>query len=170
MSVGLLILRVTLGLLFVGHGTQKLFGWFGGGGLSGTENYFASLGYPRTKLLPLVAGSTEAGSGILLAAGFLTPFAAAGLIGMMVNVVGVKWSHGVWEMRDGFEYPLLICAAAAALAFVGPGRYALDRAAGWALSGAGWGFAALGVGIVVGVAARASARGPGDASHGTGAD
>jgi putative oxidoreductase len=70
----------------------------------------------------------------------------------------------VWEVRDGFEYPLVIIAAAACLSFVGPGTFSLDHAAGWALSGAGWGGAALGLGLVVGVAARLSARGPREAA------
>jgi putative oxidoreductase len=157
-SVGILLLRVVLGLLFVGHGTQKLFGWFGGGGPPGATGYFHSLGYPAWTILALAAGATEAGSGTLMALGLLTPLAAAGIIGMMTNVLFVKWAHGLWEVHDGYEYPLLIIASAASLAFIGAGRYSLDHAIGWGIHGVAWGVAGLALGGVTGILVRSSRR------------
>jgi putative oxidoreductase len=93
----LLVLRIVLGLLFVGHGTQKLFGWFGGHGLNGTAGFFASLRYRPPRLAAVGAGGSEAIGGLFLALGFLAPLAAAMITGAMVNaIVSVHWSHGPW--------------------------------------------------------------------------
>jgi len=107
-DVGLVLLRIAVGLLFVGHGTQKLFGWFGGGGIRGSQGYFQSMGYPP--MMAILAGTAEAGGGTLVALGWFTPLAAAAITVVMVNVIAVKWSHGLWEVHDGFEYPLTVMA------------------------------------------------------------
>jgi len=73
MSVGLFLLRIVVGSLLIGHGTQKLFGWFGGKGLEGTKRFFQALGYPSHVLFPILAGAREALGGFLIAVGFLTP-------------------------------------------------------------------------------------------------
>src|ERR1051326_3875426 len=123
MEIGLLILRVVIGALFVGHGTQKLFGWFGGGGKQGTAKMFGSLGYPWPDKMALLAGSTETGAGTMLALGLATPLAAAGLIGVMINAVfAVHLKNGLWITKGGFEYNLVLSAAALAVAWIGPGR------------------------------------------------
>jgi putative oxidoreductase len=85
MAIGLLVLRVIVGLLFVGHGTQKLFGWFGGHGPDGTAAFLGSLGYRPSRRMALVAGVAETLGGAMLTLGFLTPVACAAIIGVMVN-------------------------------------------------------------------------------------
>src|SRR5438093_2953953 len=115
MSIGSLVLRVVIGGLFAAHGAQKLFGWFGGYGIKGTGGFFASLGYRPGPLMALVAGSTELGAGLMLAAGFATPLAAAGIVGVMINAILVaKRSAGLF---GGYELDLLYLTAAAAAAF-----------------------------------------------------
>jgi putative oxidoreductase len=146
MDIGLLILRIVVGALFIGHGTQKLFGWWGGYGPKGTGGFFESIGYRPGPFMALIAGTTEAVGGILLASGFLTPLAAAMIVGVMINaIVTVKLSQG---LLNGYELDLTNVAAATALAFAGPGAYSLDRAAGWDLSGTVWGVGALALGLV----------------------
>lgn len=123
-DTGLLVLRVAVGLTIAAHGTQKLFGWFKGGGLDGTGQFFTSLGYPSGEAMAVVAGLAEALGGLGLVLGLLTPLAGAAVAGTMINVVWIERSNG---FVGGYELPLLIGAAAAALALTGPGRYAVDR-------------------------------------------
>jgi putative oxidoreductase len=87
MSMGLLVLRVAFGALFAAHGTQKLFGWFGGYGLEGTGGFFESIGFRPGKVMAFVAGATELSAGLGLAFGLLTPLAAAAVIGVMINAI-----------------------------------------------------------------------------------
>jgi putative oxidoreductase len=157
MDVGLLILRVVVGGLFFAHGAQKLFGWFGGYGREGTGGFFAQLGYPNGTAMATVAGLTEAGAGLMLAAGFLVPLAAAGIIGVMINaILTAKRNAG---LIGGWEIDLVYLTAALALAFTGAGAYSvdhlLDRSFDWSL-GAGFGALASG-GWRYGVAALALA-------------
>jgi putative oxidoreductase len=127
MSIALLILRIVVGGLLIGHGTQKLFGCWGGGGMKGTAQFFTSLRYPNGKLMAALAGATETGGGLLLAIGFLTPLAAAAIIGVMLNaIVAVHWNKGLWVTNGGFEYPLVVAATAFAVAWGGAGRYSID--------------------------------------------
>ncbi len=127
-DLGLLILRLVVGVLFIGHGTQKLFGWFGGHGLAGTAGWLGSMGLRPPRFWALVAGLAEAGGGLLLALGLLNPLGALGIIAsMLMAVVKVHWPK-VWVTEGGFEYPLVNIAVATALALTGPGRYALDAA------------------------------------------
>ncbi|MET9699750.1 DoxX family protein [Streptomyces sp. NPDC006529] len=123
---GLLILRLVLGLTMAAHGSQKLFGWFGGGGISGTGKFFTASGYPAGNTMAVVAGLSETLGGLGLAAGLLTPLAAAAIVGTMINAIAVKGT-GSFFAPAGIEYELLLTAAAAALALTGPGRFALDR-------------------------------------------
>lgn len=158
MDTGLLVLRIVVGLLFVGHGTQKLFGWFRGYGLRGAGGFFESIGFRPGRLMAGVAGTTETVGGLLLAAGFLTPLGAAMVIGTMINaVVTVQWQNGLW---NGYEKDLLYTTAATALAFAGPGAYSLDGAFGWMMSGTAWGLRALALGIVTALGVLASRRKP----------
>ena len=156
MNLGLLILRLVVGALFIGHGTQKLFGWFGGNGLEGTGGFFGQLGYRPGRPMAAMAGMAEAGGGLLLVLGFLTPLGAAAIIGMMLNAsLSVHRSKGLWNSNGGYELPLAFAAAAACLAFTGPGRYSIDNAAGWQLSGVAWGLVGVAVGLVTGAAVYA---------------
>jgi putative oxidoreductase len=150
MSIGLFILRVVVGALFVGHGTQKLFGWFGGHGPEGTGRFFAQIGYAPGKQMALLAGATEAVSGSLLMLGFFTPIAAAGIIGVMVGTLPVHAPKGLWNTNGGIELPLTFAAAAAALAYAGAGNYSIDHAIGWLMSGGAIGTAAVAFGALAG--------------------
>jgi putative oxidoreductase len=159
MDVGLLILRVVVGLLMVGHGTQKLFGWFGGHGLEGAGGFFESLGYRPGKRHATLAGLTEAGAGALLVLGFLTPLACAALVGVMVNVIlSAHAGKGLWNSNGGMEFPLVLLTSAAALAFTGAGDFSLDSALDWRLSGGRWGVAAVAVGALAGLVMVAMRR------------
>jgi putative oxidoreductase len=127
MDMGLLIIRAVLGAFFVGHGTQKLFGWFRGHGLDGTGQFLEGLGYVPGRRHAALAGIAETGGGLLLVLGFLTPLGAAAVIGVMVNaIVTVHWPNGVWDTEGGIEYPVVAAAAAACLAYTGAGAVSFD--------------------------------------------
>jgi putative oxidoreductase len=153
MSVGLLILRLAVGLTIAAHGAQKLFGWFGGHGLKGTSSYFEMTGLRPGLPNALVAGLAEGVGGLLLASGLLTPLGVAALVGMMAAaIMFVHLRQGFFAQNGGFEYPFMLGLVGAALAFTGPGAYSLDAALGWSLHSTPW---ALGS-IVVGLAAAAA--------------
>jgi putative oxidoreductase len=149
MSYGILLLRLVVGLAFVGHGTQKLFGWFGGYGPKGTGGFFASLGYRAPVLMAILAGLSEAGGGTLLALGFATPLAGAMLATVMINAIGsVTFKKG---FMFGSELEIAYLTIAVSLAAIGPGRFSIDRAIGWDdnISGVWWGVAALVAALIV---------------------
>jgi putative oxidoreductase len=149
MDVGLLILRVVVGSLFIGHGTQKLFGWFGGHGPEGTGQFFQSTGFRPGRPMAYLAGMSEAGGGLFLLLGLLTPLAAAAIIGIMVSAaLAVHAKNGMWNTKGGMEFPIVNMAVAATLAFAGPGRFSLDHAIGWGLDGTGWGLLSIAVGFL----------------------
>lgn len=130
-AYALLILRLLIGLLFIGHGAQKLFGWFGGHGLDGTAAFFENLAVYPPKMWAIIAALSEAGGGLLLVLGFLTPVAAAAIIGvMLMAIIRVHWQNGLWLSNNGMEYTLTNIAVAAVLGWAGPGAYALDTLAG----------------------------------------
>jgi putative oxidoreductase len=136
MKLGLPLLRWIVGGLFVGHGTQKLFGWFGGHGPDGTGKFFESLGLRPGRRHALAAGAAEAGGGGLLAVGLFTPGAAAALIGTMFTAIRkVHGSKGPWVTDGGYEYNLVLMAAVLALADAGPGEWSLDHALGTGIKG-----------------------------------
>src|ERR1700710_1334248 len=159
MDTGLLILRLALGLLLIGHAGQKLFGSFGGPGLDGTGGFFHSIGFRPGRPMALVAGVSEAGAGLLLALGLLTPLAVAGIVGTLFVAGSVHWKGGLWGQNGGFELPLLYSVAALALAFPGPGPYSPAILVGLAhSSGAGWGVLAAAIGLLSGVVVVSRAR------------
>ncbi|WP_030708795.1 DoxX family protein [Streptomyces sp. NRRL F-2580] len=125
-DTGLLLLRLVLGLTMAAHGTQKLFGWFEGGGISGTGQFFTASGYPAGDAMAVLAGLTETLGGLGLALGLLTPLAGAAIVGTLINAIAVHGA-GAFFAPKGIEYELLLTAGAAALALTGPGRYAVDR-------------------------------------------
>jgi putative oxidoreductase len=148
MEYGLLLLRLVVGLLFVGHGTQKLFGWFGGGGPQGTAGFFSSVGYRMPAVLAIVAGLAEAGGGLLLAAGLLTPLAAFLLATVMLHAIAtVVFPKG---FLGGYEFELTLLTVAIALTATGPGEISLDDAIGWAddITGIAWASLVLAAAIV----------------------
>ena len=136
MKLGLTLLRTIVGLLFVGHGTQKLFGWFGGHGPEGTGQFFESLGLRPGRKHAMAAGAAEAGGGALLTLGFLTPAAAAAIIGTMATAIRtVHLKNGPWVTNGGFEYNASLIAIMIALADLGPGDFSLDHALGIEVKG-----------------------------------
>jgi putative oxidoreductase len=159
MSIGLLILRLVVGLTLAAHGTQKLFGWFGGYGLTGTGGFLEQLGFVPGRRHALLAGLAETGAGLLLALGLATPVAAAVALSVMV-VAGVS-AHapkGFFAHNGGYEYTLILGIAALSLAFTGPGGLSLDAVIGLHDAGAAWGFAALIFGLAGGAVQLARRR------------
>jgi len=151
MSIGLLILRLVVGLSLAAHGAQKLFGWFGGYGLAGTGQFLEQLGFRPGRLYAAQAGIAEVAGGLFLAAGFLTPVAAAAVVAvMLVAAVSVHIEKGFFAHNGGYEYTLVLAGAAVALAFTGPGALSLDQALGISWSGDTWGVAALAAGLIGG--------------------
>jgi putative oxidoreductase len=151
MSYGLLLLRVVVGGTMFGHGAQKLFGWFGGGGPKGTGGFFGQLGYRAPIVLAIFAGLAES-SGVLFALGFLTPLASLAIAVVMLNaIITVHWSKGLCNRNGGFEFPLTILTVAVSVGAIGPGRFSIDRAIGLDdnISGLWWGVGLLGAALVV---------------------
>ena len=131
LSTGMLILRVIVGLVMAAHGAQKLFGWFGGYGLTGTGEFMVQLGFKQGRLFATAAALSEFGGGLLVALGFLGPVGPALIISVMfVAAVTVHWKNGLFATANGIELPLLFGATAVAIALIGPGRYSLDAVLG----------------------------------------
>lgn len=126
-DLGLLIVRLVVGLLFVGHGAQKLFGWFGGYGIKGTGGWLESIGVKPGATMAVLAGLSEFGGGILFALGFVTPVGAALIIiTMLVAIAKVHGTNGLWATANGYELNLLYIVIALAVALIGAGSYSLD--------------------------------------------
>src|SRR5436190_23098678 len=115
MNLGLLVLRLVVGLLLAGHGAQKIFGLFGGHGLRGTAGFFEQIGLKPGRVHATSAGLLEFGGGLLLAVGLVTPFASAALIAVMTAaVITVHAPKGVWSTSGGHAADLPIADAALA--------------------------------------------------------
>jgi putative oxidoreductase len=147
MSIGRLLLRLVVGGFFIGHGTQKLFGWFGGHGLDGTGQFFEQLGMRPGRRNALASGVAEAGGGAALVLGFATPLAASALIATMLTAVNrVHLKNGPWVANGGYEYNVVLIAAVTTLVEVGPGVPSVDSALGIERSGPAWAVTALALG------------------------
>ncbi len=159
MNLGLLVLRLIVGLTFAGHGAQKLFGAFGGPGLGGMAAGLEQSGIKPGRPYALIAGCAELFGGLLLAAGWFTPFAAAALTAVMTTaVLTVHLKNGFWNTNGGFEFNLALVAALFALSGAGPGEWSLDNAFGWDLAGSGWALLALAAGVLGGLGTLAAGR------------
>ncbi|MBS4214545.1 MULTISPECIES: DoxX family protein [Neobacillus] len=127
LNIGLLIIRLVIGLLFVGHGAQKLFGWFGGYGPKGTGGWFESIGIKPGVTMAILAGLAELFGGLLFALGLLTPLAGILIAGTMaMAIIKVHAPNGLWATANGYEFNLTLLAVAIGVALIGPGQYALD--------------------------------------------
>ena len=126
-NLALLFLRVVVGGLFIGHGTQKAFGWFGGTGIAGMAGWLESMGLKPGKLHATAAATFEILGGLLLLVGFDTWIGAAMIVAVML--VAIKTAHlakGVWNSNGGYEYNLTLIAVALVLAATGPGAYSVS--------------------------------------------
>jgi putative oxidoreductase len=156
--LGLLVLRVGLGVVLGAHGLQKLFGWWGGGGLTGLKNSLSDVGYHHADILAYVSAGGEIVAGVLLILGLFTPLAAAGALAFLINellatVSGGSRSHAFsYFLPQGHEYQITLIVLAAAIILCGPGRYGLDAGRGWAHRPFIGSFVALLVGIAAGIA------------------
>ncbi|WP_328334212.1 MULTISPECIES: DoxX family protein [unclassified Streptomyces] len=129
-DLGLLALRAGTGAVLVAHGSQKLFGWFGGGGLAGTAAGMEHMGFLPGHQNAVAAGLGEAGGGAMLALGLGTPVAGAAIAGTMAGAVAVHAPAGFFAQSGGYEYPAFLGFTAAAVGVAGAGRYSLDHATG----------------------------------------
>ncbi|HET7627218.1 MAG TPA: DoxX family protein [Bacillales bacterium] len=127
-SFGILLVRVVVGLTMAGHGSQKLFGIFGGNGLARTGKFFESIGLKPGKTMAWMAGLGEFVGGLLFAAGFLTPLASLLIVATMLTaMIKVHAKNGYWVTNGGIEYNLVLLTAAVAVALTGPGAFRLTH-------------------------------------------
>jgi putative oxidoreductase len=157
-DLGLMLLRVGLGALFIAHGLQKAFGWWGGTGLNGFEQSLADLGYQYAGVLTYVGVGAQIAVGVLLVLGLFTPLAAAGALAYLVNsllaAVVAQQESGYFPffLPEGHEYQVTLIVVAVALCLTGPGRYGFDAGRGWARRPFIGSLAAVLLGLGVGVA------------------
>lgn len=150
MDVGLFIIRVVVGLALAAHSAQKLFGAFGGGGIDGTGAWLESQGFVPGRRSAYLAGGSEFLGGVMLAVGLFTPLASAIVTGVMLVAGATHAEKGFFITRGGYEYTLVLGAAAAGIAFTGPGLLSVDAALRIAVEGLVPGFLALAVGLGAG--------------------
>ncbi len=154
-DIGILVLRVVIGLLLAGHGLQKISFRFGGQGLQGGIEEFQADGFRGGALTALAAGLGQLGSGLLLVVGAAVPTAAMAAIGVMTVAVTVKARNGLWVQHDGYEFPLVLITVASALAFTGGGAYSIDALLGITQWPAWVGLTATLLGVSAGLTVRA---------------
>ena len=129
---GIIALRVAMGIIFMVHGSQKLFGWFNGPGIEGTTMFFGNIGFPMAGFLAVVVGIVEFFGGLFLLVGFFTHIAALLLaITMLVAIFKIHLSSGFFVGAGGIEFTLILFAVALALFFLGAGPLSIDRKLGW---------------------------------------
>ncbi len=158
MDTGLLIARLVFGTVMAAHGAQKLFGWFGGYGITGTGAFFETLGFRPGRAMALAAGLGETASGLLVVSGLFGPVGPAVMLSVMIVASSLHWHNGLFAMTNGIELTLLYSAAAVALALTGFGAYSLDYLFGisglWSPQLVGTALAAGAIGGVANLALR----------------
>jgi putative oxidoreductase len=160
MQVGLLLLRVVIGGTVALHGLQKVFACRGLG-LEGTHGMVRRMGLRPARPLAVLLAISELVGGLLLVVGCLTPLGAAAVVGVMLSASRlVHWPNGFWAQRGGYELPMVLGAAAVAVAFTGPGRFSVDHALGWRLWGNAWGAGVALVALASSLAIVALSRQP----------
>jgi putative oxidoreductase len=159
MDLGLLLLRLTVGLTLAAHGGAKLFGWFGGPGLDATGQGFEMLGFHPGRRHALTAGLIELAGGLLLAIGLLTPLAATIVFSvMLVAGASAHRKQGFFITSGGYEYTLVLGVAGLTVAFTGPGAWSIDALFGYATGNDFWGVSAFVVGVAGGLLQLAQRR------------
>jgi putative oxidoreductase len=157
-DVGLLLLRLGVGGVFVAHGLQKVFGLWGGPGINGFAQALESFGFTQSITLAWVTGIGELLGGAFVIIGAVTPLAAAGLLGIMINVVLLKLGNGFFIAgpagAGAFEFEVVLGLAAGALVLTGPGRIALDNGRAWHRRPASWGVLCLVIGVAAAILIR----------------
>ncbi|MFD7065215.1 DoxX family protein [Streptomyces sp. NPDC059906] len=148
-DTGLLLLRLGVSGPLIAHGTQKLFGWFGGSGLKGSTKFMEQHGYEPGRLSAIAAGLAEAGGGALIGLGLATPAGGAAVAAGMTGAAAVHTSHGFFGYAGGYELNTIYGVAAASLALTGPGRVSLDHVCAYRLDRAWMAPAALATGAVL---------------------
>ena len=127
MDIALLIARLFFGLGVAAHGAQKFLGWFGGGGLNKTGEFFVKLGWNQGRFFASAASLGEICGGLLLALGFLGPLGPAVIVLVLtVAALTVHLHNGFFVGKNGVELPLLYVMGALVLMFTGPGVWSLD--------------------------------------------
>jgi putative oxidoreductase len=160
MNAGLLILRLVVGVALAAHGSQKLFGWWGGPGVRGLHAHLTTMRFRPAPLWVAGAIGTEIGGGLLLALGFLSPLGSVGAgAAMIMAIVAFHWGKGFFGQRGGLEMPLLYLVAASVLGITGPGSWSLDSLFGIALPEPATGLVAAAL-AVAGVAVALAGRRP----------
>jgi putative oxidoreductase len=161
MDMGILLLRLVVGVTLAAHGSQKVFGWFGGHGLEGTGQFMEKLGFRPGRRHALAAGLVELVGGLLLAFGLMTPLGAALIVSvMLVAVVTVHAKNGFFLANGGYEFNLVLGAAALSVALAGPGALSLDGLLGYAPAGVVWGGVAAVVAVLGAIGQLAQRRLP----------
>jgi len=165
-NIALLVLRLVPGLLFMGHGLQKLVSpkiapkFLAANGPRGTGGFLDQMGMRPGVLLAVFAGLGELVGGFSIATGLLTPIGTAVLAAVMtVAILKVHLSKGIWNSAGGFEFPLLMLTAAYVVSAIGPGSLSIDSWAGignwsgihWAAQDAVRAGAAVGIGTAAGL-------------------
>ncbi len=156
-----------IGGLFVGHGTQKWFGWFGGPGLDGTSGMMESLGMRPGRRNAIAASASETIGGAMIVAGAFTPAAATTLIATMITAIRtVHFKNGLWASKGGYEFNLVLIAGLLALVDGGPGSPSVDGLLGTGETGPGWALATLAAGAAGSTLAIAAGRREGGSGEG----
>ncbi len=149
-DVTVLLLRLIIFVVMFFHGTQKLFGWWGGRGLSGAAEFFGSLGFRPPRLVALLASTAETIASVLILLGLATPLAVVMFTGIYTNIAAIHVKNGLETKKHGFELELVLFGSVAAIGLLGPGVFSLDRVLG--VPSAWWvGPVAIALGLVGGI-------------------